>query len=125
MKATSAHLAAALAAASLVAACSKNGPASAPGAPEADGASAAQAPAGDAAKYDAVGTVNAVDASNGTVNISHEAIASIGWPAMTMNFRLADPSAAARVKPGERVEFNLKMDQGSAIVTDIRPLDAQ
>jgi Cu/Ag efflux protein CusF len=61
------------------------------------------------------GTLNSIDRSAGTVNISHEPVESAGWPAMTMNFRLADPDAAAELTPGQRVEFRFTTDDGGTV----------
>jgi Cu/Ag efflux protein CusF len=68
----------------------------------------------------AQGTVNSIDRTAGTVNISHEPVESAGWPAMTMNFRLAEPDAAAELEPGQQVEFRFTMD-GGGTVTVIDP----
>jgi len=58
-----------------------------PGAAHAGGATeVAQA---DGARPSGVGTVNAVNLERRTVNLSHEPIPSVGWPAMTMDFKLA------------------------------------
>ena len=53
----------------------------------------------------AVGVLNAVDVASGTVTISHEPVASLKWPAMKMDFVLANPSMVAGVEPGAAVEF--------------------
>lgn len=90
---------------------------------ESDGMPGMQEPAQDGAEHVAEGTVNSVDAASDTVNISHEPVESIGWPAMTMNFQLSDPDLATQLTPGQRVEFRFRTDQGSATVTEIRALD--
>src|SRR5262245_36025676 len=59
-----------------------------------------------AVEHMATGTVNSVDQAAGTINISHTPVPSADWPAMTMDFKLADPAAAAALKPGERVDFH-------------------
>jgi Cu/Ag efflux protein CusF len=70
------------------------------------------------------GTVNSIDLAAGTVNISHGPVASANWPGMTMTFKLADPSAAANVTPGEEVEFRFTIESGmSATVTQISPAE--
>lgn len=66
------------------------------------------------------GTVNAVDAANGTVNISHGPIAAIGWPPMTMDFALENKSLAAKLRPGEAVKFRLKqVDETDYVISSI------
>jgi Cu/Ag efflux protein CusF len=69
------------------------------------------------------GTINSIDAAEGTVNISHEPVESAGWPAMTMNFQLSDPELAAELTPGQRVEFSFTTAEGSTTVTEISPID--
>jgi Cu/Ag efflux protein CusF len=61
------------------------------------------------------GTLNSINRAAGTVNISHEAVASAGWPAMTMDFKLADPAAAPEVAAGQRIEFDFTTDGGGTI----------
>jgi len=41
-----------------------------------------------------------------SVTLSHQAIPTIGWPAMTMSFALPDPSIARGYKVGDRVRFS-------------------
>lgn len=69
-----------------------------------------------AEEHTAVGTVNSIDRAAGTINISHEAVASAGWPAMTMSFRLADPAAAAKIEPGQRIEFRFTTEGGGTVM---------
>jgi len=52
------------------------------------------------------GKVVAVDAKAGTVELDHQAIASLQWPAMTMEFRARDKAALGALKPGQVVEFD-------------------
>jgi Cu(I)/Ag(I) efflux system membrane fusion protein len=59
-------------------------------------------PAADSHK--AVGTLKAIDDA-GTVSVSHEPVASLGWPAMTMDFVLANPSLLGKLQPGSPIEF--------------------
>jgi Copper binding periplasmic protein CusF len=46
-----------------------------------------------------IGTVNSVDPAQHKVNLSHNPIPEIGWPAMTMDFRSRSPSISNRSKP--------------------------
>jgi len=68
-----------------------------------------------AEEHAAVGTVNSIDRAAGTINISHEPVESAGWPAMTMNFRLANPDGAAEVEPGQRIEFRFTTEGGGTV----------
>jgi Cu/Ag efflux protein CusF len=79
-------------------------------------------PGDKAAEHMAQGTVNSVDAAAGTVTISHGAVATANWPAMTMSFKLADPSVAKNIKPGDRVDFHFTIQGGmAATVTQMSP----
>ncbi|WP_404381652.1 copper-binding protein [Caenispirillum salinarum] len=53
------------------------------------------------------GTVNSVDADAKTVNVTHEPIAAIGWPAMTMDFAVAEGVDLATLEAGASVSFTL------------------
>jgi Cu(I)/Ag(I) efflux system membrane fusion protein len=87
--------------------------------------SGAQQPSGQrAAEHMSEGTLNSVDQAAGTVNISHGPVASASWPGMTMSFKLADPSAAANLRPGQKVDFRFTIESGmSATVTQIAPAE--
>jgi Cu(I)/Ag(I) efflux system membrane fusion protein len=81
-------------------------------------ASAASQPA--VVGHKGVGVLNAVDAASGTVTISHEPVASLKWPAMKMDFVLANPSLASVVKPGAAVEFEfVERAPGEWVVTSL------
>jgi Cu(I)/Ag(I) efflux system membrane fusion protein len=58
-----------------------------------------------AASHKAEGTLKSIDAAAGTVSVSHDPVASLGWPAMTMDFVLANPSLVATMKPGSPIAF--------------------
>jgi len=54
------------------------------------------------------GTVTAVDAARGRVELDHEPIASIKWPQMKMGFVVRDKAQLAPLKEGDTVEFELR-----------------
>jgi Cu/Ag efflux protein CusF len=68
-----------------------------------------------AAEHTGRGTLNSIDRAAGTVNISHEAVTSAGWPAMTMSFKLADPAAVPELAAGQRVEFSFTTEGGGTV----------
>ena len=78
--------------------------------------------AGDAATVDAMGkgVVKAIDANSGTVTISHEPIAALSWPAMTMAFKVAQPDLLKGVAVGNKVEFALHGKDMSAVITSLK-----
>ena len=61
------------------------------------------APARTPALYESVGRVEQI--SPASVTLSHQPVPAIGWPAMTMTFRLGEPALAKEVKVGDRVTF--------------------
>jgi len=68
-----------------------------------------------------VGVVKVVDAVKGSITLQHEAIAAIGWPAMTMPFKVASPELLTHLKVGDRVQFTFRQAGTGSTVTAIRP----
>lgn len=62
------------------------------------------------AGHGGVGTLKAVNAKAGKVQIAHEAIADLSWPAMTMWFAVRDP-LPQDLKVGDTVRFELMQDK--------------
>ena len=58
------------------------------------------------------GTVNSVDPTQHKVNLSHNPIPEIGWPAMTMDFAVKLAVDLSAIKPGSRVNFTIQKGQG-------------
>jgi Cu(I)/Ag(I) efflux system membrane fusion protein len=88
------------------------------GSPEQKPATAQGAAAGQTHKGQ--GTVRAVDLQTGTVNIDHGPIASLNWPAMTMDFQVKDKALLKGVKPGQTVEFDIvQQGPGQFVVTRV------
>lgn len=56
--------------------------------------------------HQAQGTLDAINA-DGTVSITHGPIKTLGWPGMTMDFALANPSLAGGIKIGSAITFEL------------------
>lgn len=76
--------------------------------------SVSAAQAGEAAS--GKGTVNKIDPAGASVNLSHEAIPAIKWPAMTMDIMVADKTVLNGVKPGQTVAFGLTKDPKAGYV---------
>jgi Cu/Ag efflux protein CusF len=73
----------------------------------------------------ASGTVNSVDTTQHKINLSHNPIPSIGWPAMTMDFPVASSVDLNRIKPGSRVNFSLEKDKaGMYQIQSVEPAGA-
>jgi len=72
-----------------------------------------------------VGVVKTIDMAKGTVTLQHEAIAAIGWPAMTMPFKVASPELLTHVKVGDKVKFTFHPAGMNSTVTAIKPVQQQ
>jgi Cu(I)/Ag(I) efflux system membrane fusion protein len=59
-----------------------------------------------ASTHHAQGKVESVE-PNG-ITISHEPVASLKWPAMTMGFFKPAPDAFPEIKPGDTIRFEFK-----------------
>jgi Cu(I)/Ag(I) efflux system membrane fusion protein len=73
-----------------------------------------------AASHNAVGTLDAIDGKAGTLMITHEPIASLKWPAMTMEFVPANPALVDKLKPGAAIRFEfVERKPGEWVITKI------
>lgn len=68
-----------------------------------------------------VGVVKSVDATAGTVTLSHQPIAALRWPAMTMAFKVAKPELLKGLAVGAQVKFDLQGDGMRQTITAISP----
>lgn len=70
----------------------------------------------------AVGVINSIDAANKRINLSHQPIPAIGWPAMTMDFPVASSVDLGALKPGNRVNVTLgKGADGMYRINSVQP----
>ncbi|MCK8517363.1 copper-binding protein, partial [Methylonatrum kenyense] len=75
----------------------------------------------------AEGRINHVDEDARQVNLDHDPIAELGWPAMTMDFDVADGVDLGGLQPGDAVIIRIRerADEEYAYeLTHIEPLDA-
>ncbi|MBN8893384.1 MAG: copper-binding protein [Rhodanobacter sp.] len=72
------------------------------------------------ADVEGVGVIKAIDVAKATVTLQHEAITAIGWPAMTMPFKVASSDLLKNVKVGDKVKFGLHPDGMNSTVTLIK-----
>ena len=89
-------------------------------------ASTASPPANQATKaavgHQGNGSVESVDTKSGILTLKHEPIASLKWPAMTMEFAVANPSLLAGLKPGTPIAFEfVERKPGEWVVTRVTP----
>ena len=75
--------------------------------------------------HQASGTVDGVDLKEGTVSLAHGPVASLKWPAMTMEFKTANAALLQSLKPGAKVavEF-IERQPGEWVITSVKPLAA-
>jgi Cu(I)/Ag(I) efflux system membrane fusion protein len=78
------------------------------------------------AGHQAEGTVDSVDAKAGTISLSHGPVASLKWPAMTMEFKAANVSLLQALKPGAKVSFEfIERQPGEWVITSVKPMGAR
>lgn len=65
------------------------------------------------------GRIEALTADS--ITLSHEAVPSIGWPAMTMTFKLAPSSLAKGRKVGDRVAFAFEPRSDGPVIRRLAP----
>jgi Cu(I)/Ag(I) efflux system membrane fusion protein len=75
---------------------------------------------GAAVGHHAEGTLDAIDAKAGTATISHQPVASLKWPAMTMEFVPANAALLDGIKPGTAISFEfVERKPGEWVITKI------
>ena len=80
---------------------------------------ASRAPAEAAnAVHEAAGRITVVDGEH--VTIAHGPVASLNWPAMTMQFSFARPELARGLAVGESVTFRFRQVSGAYVIDEIR-----
>jgi RND family efflux transporter MFP subunit len=68
------------------------------------------------------GTVDGIDAKAGTISLNHGAIPTLRWPAMTMEFKVANESLLRGLQPGAKVDFEfVERRKGEWVLTSITP----
>src|SRR5512135_1286713 len=65
----------------------------------------------------ATGVVQLVKLEEGKVKISHEPITALGWPAMTMTFRVKDKSVLEGIAVGDKINFELEKGATGLVIT--------
>jgi Cu(I)/Ag(I) efflux system periplasmic protein CusF len=86
----------------------------------------APATAPQVASVQGSGTVHSVDAAGHKVNLNHNPIPAIGWPAMTMDFAVAPSVDLRALKPGTRVNFMMQRGgDGMYVIHSITPAGGQ
>ena len=79
------------------------------------------APAPGASHF-ALGVVQTTDRAGGTATVMHEQVATLNWPAMTMQFSVADPALFERLPAGRQVAFEFVAGDGAYRIVSAIPL---
>ena len=68
----------------------------------------------------------AVDPAHASVTLAHGPIASLKWPAMTMDFKVKDAALLRTLKPGQKIVFDLVGESGGEYtIVRIQPATAK
>ena len=68
----------------------------------------------------ATGVVQRIDKANAKVKLIHDPIAALGWPKMTMFFRLKEAALADQVKEGDAVQFYLEKATSGYVISGFK-----
>ena len=83
------------------------------------------APKPAAAGHKAEGRIDEIDPKSGTVSIEHGPVESLKWPAMTMEFKVANNALLSNMKPGDPVSFEfVERQPGEWVITGFQPAPA-
>ena len=66
-------------------------------------------------------TIRKIDVAQAKITLKHAAIANIGMPAMTMVFKVADPSLLTGLTVNDEVLFSVEKQGSALVVTQIKP----
>ena len=80
----------------------------------------AMQPASAAVSHEGIATVKEIDLDKGIVKLAHGPIASLKWPAMTMDFKFKDSVLIQGIKVDDAVTFTFIESNGDYVVTHIK-----
>jgi Cu(I)/Ag(I) efflux system membrane fusion protein len=81
---------------------------------------AAAAPAVPPAAEHHVNGVVAAAPEGGLITIEHDPVPALKWPGMTMPFPLTQPDLGKGLKPGDKVHFSFRQQDGKSVITAIQ-----
>lgn len=70
--------------------------------------------------HQAVGVVKKVDTKTGVATLTHEAVNSLKWPAMTMGFRVKDKMLFDKLIEGRTVHFEFVQEPKGYVITQVK-----
>ncbi len=69
----------------------------------------------------ATGTIRSIFGEKAMISIDHDPIDDLGWPAMKMDFKVADAVLIDQLRSGQVIEFELtKQNEGDYLITAIK-----
>ena len=72
------------------------------------------------------GIINSVDKASRKVNLNHEAILDIGWPAMTMDLDVSKDVDLESLSPNQPVQFSMELGKDKIYrITKIKTIDEE
>jgi Cu(I)/Ag(I) efflux system membrane fusion protein len=83
----------------------------------------ADRPQDTAPSYPGSGVLKQVMPEQGKVNIQHEPIPALEWPAMTMDLQVDQGVSLRGLSPGDPVNFELREGEQGYLITNIRKAD--
>jgi Cu(I)/Ag(I) efflux system protein CusF len=72
------------------------------------------------AAHKATGVVKNVDRNKGVATLTHDPVASLKWPAMTMGFTVKDKAMLEKLQPGKKVEFDFVQQGKDYVITSVK-----
>ena len=67
-----------------------------------------------------------MDPARTTITLAHGPIASLKWPAMTMDFRVKDPALLQMLKPGQKIAFDMiEEPAGEYVIVRVQAVGAK
>ena len=70
--------------------------------------------------HEGAARVKTIDMEKGIVKLAHVPIASLKWPAMTMDFKFKDSALMQGINVGDAVTFTFVESNGDYVVTHIK-----
>lgn len=81
---------------------------------------AANSQEGTIKSHEGTATVKSIDMDKGIVKLAHDPIASLKWPAMTMNFKVKNSALMQGIKVNDAVTFVFIKSNGDYVITHIK-----
>ena len=74
----------------------------------------------ETASLTGTGVVRGVDKPGARIKLTHDPIAAVSWPQMTIVFRVKNASLIDQVKQGDKVKFVLTKSSAGYVISDIQ-----